>query len=145
MQNLIYRWMLLIGLSHVVLGVALAFAAQSWVLEPYFQYLYASVSSTPPSAEFQHLLRIMVGLFGPTVASWGVLFSLLVHLYCQHGHGLIKPVLFAALLVWCLLDSAISAYFGLLAHAYLNAAAVLSIAVPLLFLRPRAGAGSKAN
>lgn len=137
MQNLIYRWLLLIGLSHVVLGVALAFAAQGTLLEPYFQYLYASVSPQQPPAEYQQLLRTMVGLFGPTVASWGVLFSLLLHLYREHGHGLIKPTLFAALLLWCVLDSAISAHFGLLAHAYLNAAAALSIAIPLMLLQPR--------
>lgn len=143
MQNLIYRWLLLIGMGHVVLGVALAFAAQGPLLEPYFQYLYASVAEQPPSVEFQQLLRTMVGLFGPTVASWGVLFSLLVHLYREHGHRLIKPVLFAALMLWCVLDSAISAYFGLLAHAYLNATAALSIAVPLLVLRPRASGTPK--
>ncbi|MBD9481909.1 hypothetical protein IB229_02920 [Pseudomonas sp. PDM14] len=136
MQNLLYRWLLLIGLGHVALGVALAFAAHSTLLDPYFQYLYASVSAQPPGVEFQRLLRTMVGLFGPTVASWGLLFSLLVYLYRTRGHRLIKPGLFAALLLWCVLDSAISAYFDLLAHAYLNAAAAMSIAVPLLMLRP---------
>jgi hypothetical protein len=136
MQNLLYRWLLLVGLGHVALGVALAFAAHLAVTQPYFDYLHASVSSLPPSAEFQGLLRTMVGLFGPTVASWGVLFCALVVLYRQHGHRLIKPALFAALLVWCALDSAISAHFGLLLHFYLNAVAALSIALPLWALRP---------
>lgn len=136
MQNLLYRWLLLVGLGHVALGIALAFAAHLPVTQPYFDYLHASVSATPAPAEFQALLRTMVGLFGPTVASWGVLFSLLVYLYREHGHRLIKPVIFAALLVWCLLDSALSLHFGLALHAYLNTAAVLSIALPLLALRP---------
>ncbi|MDG9922711.1 MULTISPECIES: TIGR01777 family oxidoreductase [unclassified Pseudomonas] len=137
MQNLLYRWLLLVGLGHVALGIALAFAAHLPVTQPYFDYLYASVATAPPPAEFQTLLRTMVGLFGPTVASWGLLFSLLVFLYREHGHRQIKPAIFAALLVWCLLDSAISLYFGLLWHAYLNTAAVLSIAIPLVFLQPR--------
>ncbi|WP_043311643.1 hypothetical protein [Pseudomonas sp. ML96] len=136
MQNLLYRWLLLVGLGHVALGVVLAFAAHLPITDAYFDYLYASVASQPPSNEYQGLLRTMVGLFGPTVASWGLLFCALVVLYRQHGHRLIKPALFAALLVWCVLDSAISSYFGLMLHAYLNTLAVLSLAVPLLALRP---------
>ncbi|MDD0844206.1 hypothetical protein [Pseudomonas sp. Gutcm_11s] len=136
MQNLLYRWLLLVGLGHVVLGVVLAFAAHLPITDAYFDYLYASVSSLPPSAELQGLLRTMVGLFGPTVASWGLLFCALVMLYRQHGHRLIKQALFAALLVWCVLDSAISSHFGLMLHFYLNTLAALSIALPLLALRP---------
>lgn len=138
MQTLLFRWLLLVGLSHVVLGVVLAFAAHLPLTQAYFDYLHASVSAAPPSAEYQVLLRTMVGLFGPTVASWGVLFSLLLVLYRQHGHRQIKPVIFVALLLWCVLDSGISAYFDLWLHAGLNAAAALSIAVPLYFLQPLA-------
>ncbi len=137
MQNLLYRWLMAVGLGHTGLGVALAFAAHLPVTRPYFDYLYASVAAVPPTEEFQALLRTMVGLFGPTVASWGVLFSLLVFLYRQHGHRQIKPVIFLALLVWCVLDSAISVHFGLRLHVYLNLAATLSIALPLIFLQPR--------
>jgi hypothetical protein len=136
MQNLLYRWLLLVGLGHVALGIVLAFAAHLPITQPYFDHLYASVASTAPSAEFHTLLRTMVGLFGPTVASWGLLFCVLVQLYRQNGHRQIKPALFAALLLWCLLDSGISAYFGLWLHVYLNSAAALSIAVPLLLLQP---------
>lgn len=136
MQTLIYRWLLAVGLGHVLLGIVLAFAAHTSLTQGYFDYLYTSVSSTSPSAEFEGLLQTMVGLFGPTVASWGLLFCALVVIYRQHGHRLIKPALFAALLVWCVLDSGISAYFGLSLHVYLNLSAALSIALPLLLLKP---------
>ena len=136
MQTLLYRWLLLVGLGHVGLGVALAFAAHLPLTQDYFDYLFASVSSVPPTTEYQALLKTMVGLFGPTVASWGLLFCALVTLYRQHGHRLIKPALYAALLVWCVLDSGISLYFGLDLHAYLNSAAALSLALPLFWLKP---------
>lgn len=136
MQNLLYRWLLLIGLGHVVLGVVLAFTAQLPPADFYFQHLYASFAVTDAPAAYQQLLSTLIRLFGPTVASWGLLFSLLIHLYRQHGHSLIKPALFAALLLWCVLDSAISSYYGLFLHVYLNSAAALSIAIPLSFLRP---------
>ncbi|MBC9250195.1 hypothetical protein A9179_07900 [Pseudomonas alcaligenes] len=136
MQNLLYRWLLLVGLGHVGLGVLLAFTAQLPLADFYFQHLYASFAVADAPTAYQQLLSTLVRLFGPTVASWGLLFTLLVHLYRQHGHALIKPALFAALLLWCVLDSAISAYYGLFLHVYLNSAAALSIAVPLCFLRP---------
>ncbi|MEO4047355.1 TIGR01777 family oxidoreductase [Pseudomonas sp. CAU 1711] len=138
MQTLLYRWLLAVGLGHVLLGIALAFAAQLPLTQAYFDYLFASAAAQPPSAEYQGLLRTMVGLFGPTVASWGLLFCTLLVLYRGHGHRLIKPALFAALLVWCALDSGISLYFGLNLHAYLNGAAALSLALPLVWLKPLA-------
>lgn len=136
MQTWLYRWLLAVGLGHVALGIALAFAAHTSLAQGYFDYLYASVTSNPPSAHFQGLLQTMVGLFGPTVASWGLLFCTLIVLYRCHGHRLIKPALFAALLLWCALDSGISAYFGLSLHAYLNSAAALSLGMPLVWLKP---------
>jgi uncharacterized protein (TIGR01777 family) len=137
MQKLLYRWLLLVGMGHVALGLLLALGAHSSLLEPYFHYLHASVATPPPTAAFQTLLKSMVQLFGPTVASWGVLFTLLIQLYRKHGYSWIKYGLYAALLVWCLVDSMISVYHGIYAHAYLNAAAALSIALPLFFLTPR--------
>ncbi|HUE93708.1 hypothetical protein [Pseudomonas sp.] len=81
MQTLLYRWLLLIGIGHVALGLLLAFTAHAGFLQPYFDYLHASVSNELPSPQFQTLLKSMVQLFGPTVASWGVIFSLLIVLY----------------------------------------------------------------
>nr|WP_298142204.1 hypothetical protein [uncultured Pseudomonas sp.] len=136
MQRLLYRWLVLVGVGHVALGLLLAFTAHAGFLQPYFDYLLASVSTERPTAEFQTLLKSMVQLFGPTVASWGLLFTLLIVLYRQHGHASIKYALYAALLIWCVLDSLISASHGMLIHVYLNVSTALAIALPLFFLAP---------
>ena len=36
MQNLLYRWLLVVGLGHVLLGVVLAFTAQLPIAASYF-------------------------------------------------------------------------------------------------------------
>lgn len=137
MNRWLYRWLLAVGIGHVILGVLLAFAAHFSITDAYFQQLYVSTGSVGlPSAAYESLLRTMVGLFGPTVASWGVLLCGLISLYYHHGHPAIKPALFLALLIWCVLDSSISLYFGLTLHAYLNSTVALSIALPLLLLKP---------
>lgn len=139
MNRWLYHWLLAVGMGHIVLGICLAFAVHFPITDGYFQQLYASTGSTvEPPAAYADLLRTMVGLFGPTVASWGVLLCVLVRLYSRHGHAVIKPTLFIALLLWCMLDSGISLYFNLNMHAYLNVAAALSIAIPLFLLRPQA-------
>jgi hypothetical protein len=142
MHTLLYRWLLLVGVGHVALGLLLAFIAHAELLQPYFDYLLTSVSTALPAAQFQTLLKSMVQLFGPTVASWGALFTLLIVLYRQHGHSWIKYGLYAALLIWCVLDSLISAGHGMAIHVYLNASTALAIAVPLFFLRPQRAAPS---
>ncbi|WP_339463580.1 TIGR01777 family oxidoreductase [Pseudomonas sp. EA_105y_Pfl2_R69] len=142
MHTLLYRWLLLVGVGHVALGLLLAFIAHAELLQPYFDYLLTSVSTALPAAQFQTLLKSMVQLFGPTVASWGALFTLLIVLYRQHGHSWIKYGLYAALLIWCVLDSLISAGHGMAIHVYLNASSALAIAVPLFFLRPQRAAPS---
>ncbi|QFT21751.1 Epimerase family protein [Pseudomonas sp. THAF187a] len=136
MQGLLYRWLLLMGAGHVLLGIVLAFAAHLPLTQGYFDYLYAARGLPLPSPEQQVPLRTLVGLFGPTVASWGLLFCALLVIYRRHGLGLIKPVLIAALLLWSLLDSAFSIAFGFTLHAYLNGAAALAMGIPLLALRP---------
>lgn len=139
MQGVLYRWLLLMGGAHVALGAVLAFAAHLPLTQGYFDYLYAARALIPPAPEQQVPLRTLVGLFGlfgPTVASWGLLFCALVVIYRRHGLRLVKPVLIAALLLWSLLDSAFSIAFGFTLHAYLNAAAALSMAIPLLALQP---------
>jgi hypothetical protein len=137
MQTYLYRWLLLVGVGHVALGLLLAFTAHAGFLQPYFDYLLASVSTQRPAPEFQTLLKSMVQLFGPTVASWGALFTLLIVLYRQHGHSWIKYGLYVALLIWCVVDSLISARHGLLIHVYLNVSTALLIALPLFFLAPK--------
>lgn len=145
MQQLLYRWLLLVGAGHVTLGLLLALGAHASLLEPYFHYLLSSVATAPPPAAFQTLLKSMVQLFGPTVASWGVLFTLLILLYRKHGYPWIKYGLYASLLVWCLPDSLISAQHGLYAHAYLNSVTALLIAGPLFFLVPSRSKATQAQ
>ena len=141
MQTLLYRWLLLVGIGHITLGLLLAFTAHAGFLQPYFDYLLASVSPELAAPEFQTLLKSMVQLFGPTVASWGALFTLLIVLYRQHGHSWIKYGLYGALLIWCVLDSLISAQHGLVMHVYLNLSTALLIALPLFFLAPKHSVG----
>ncbi|MDO8695889.1 MAG: hypothetical protein Q7J74_02140 [Pseudomonas sp.] len=137
MQKWLYLWLLGVGGGHVVLGVALALGAQASLLAPYFDHLLSQFGLHAAGAETRLLAQTLIQLFGPTVASWGLLFCCLIYLYRRRGEPLIKLSLFAALLLWLPLDCLISAAHSLYWHLYLNLAAGLLIALPLALLKPQ--------
>lgn len=72
-------WLLIVAFGHIVAGTALPFIAFSSLFDIYAATIRESFwggAPIPPEAEeFQ---RWIVALFGPTVASWGVLMAYLV-------------------------------------------------------------------
>lgn len=138
MQRWLYLWLLSIGAGHVVLGVALALGGQRALLAPYFDSVLRQFSLATDDAAARDMAQSLIQLFGPTVASWGLLFSTLLYLYRRHGDRLIKLAIFAALLLWLPLDCLISARHSLYLQVYLNLAVGLLIALPLAFLKANA-------
>lgn len=136
MQTLIYRWLLAMGIGHVVLGMGLLLVGGSTLLDPYLHSLYPAAAEAPTSVTQQELTRTLVRLFGPTVASWGLLYCVLLQLYRRHAHRQIKPALFGALLLWCLLDSGLAVFKGMHLNLAMNLGVALAIGLPLVFLRP---------
>lgn len=137
MQDLLYRWLLLVGLGHVLLGLGLALFGALPAMEPYFQELYASAGEAAPSPAQQALVKTLIQLFGPTVASWALFYCLLLALYRRQGEAWIKAGLLLGLLLWWGPDCWISARAGLYSHLYLNTAVALAIAIPLALLKPQ--------
>lgn len=136
MQRLIYLWLQGVGAGHIVLGVALALGGQTTLLAPYFDTLLSQFGLARNDAAARSMAQTLIQLFGPTVASWGLLLCTLVYLYRRHGEVLIKLAIFAALLLWLPLDCLISARHGLYLQLYLNLAVALLIALPLALLKP---------
>jgi hypothetical protein len=128
-----------IGIGHALLGVALALGGQSSLIAAYFDYLLSHFNlHAAVGTQSRVMAQALVQLFGPTVASWGLLFCCLLYLYRRHAEALIKRCMFAALLLWLPLDCLISAQHGLYLHVYLNLGVGLLIALPLTLLKPLA-------
>jgi hypothetical protein len=136
MQRLIYLWLQSIGAGHIVLGVGLALRGQSALLAPYFDTLLEQFGLPVSDAAARSMGQSLIQLFGPTVASWGLLFCGLIYLYRERGERASKWLIFAALLLWLPLDCLISARHGLYLQVYLNLSVGLLIALPLALLKP---------
>jgi hypothetical protein len=127
------RWLQLIAISHILLGLLLPVLVQFDLLLPYFQFMAHTFAVN--EHENIALMRFLIGIFGPTVASWGVLFWAVVTqsfmLRSKSGWWLMM----AASVVWAVYDSVFSAVYGLWIHAVLNGAVFLAIVIPLWWVR----------
>lgn len=110
----------LIAVLHIVSGLALPLLLPSWP---------ALIAAMPANAGF------WAAVFGPTVASWGVLMFVLVRHGLRARQRWACDALLLALMVWAPLDSLLCWRAGFPAAIALNAVAAASIAVPLWMLR----------
>ncbi len=135
MQKYLYYWLLLIGVSHVILGVLFVSIAKTPLITPYIENLY-QVFNVSFVQENDQLLRTILQLFGPTISSWGILFCLAIHQYVKYGARIVKQLIIAALLIWFLFDTGLSITNEIYSHLVINGLAIMSILLLLLLLKP---------
>jgi hypothetical protein len=125
----IERVLLLIALAHVIAGLALAMLPFAPALQ--IKLLTAIFGEGHASTETLFLFSV----FGPTVASWGVLFYALVRSYFRNPARDTWRALALSILIWAPLDSALCIYYGLYSAVALNAAVAVTILGLLLGVR----------
>tara|TARA_R110000764_G_scaffold121256_1_gene208967 strand:+ start:592 stop:1029 length:438 start_codon:yes stop_codon:yes gene_type:complete len=135
MQKILYYWLMLVGLGHFVLGLVFILVAKTGLMTPYVAGLYAAFD-VGFDTEVDQLTRSMLQLFGPTVASWGLLFCMAVYHYVVSGTAVFKLALMTAVLVWFCLDSGVSAVNGMYSHLWINTPVAILILLPLWLLQP---------
>ncbi len=111
----------LVGPLHVVGGLLL-FASAFF---PSAQSAIASLVNLPAGQDFS---SFFVAILGPTIASWGVLFSAVVtQFYAAPSPSLWKAMVWSVA-IWAPLDTGLCLYFGVYGGAVVN-----SIVVVVLF------------
>ena len=127
------RWLQLVAVVHIMGGLLLPIIVHIDIVQPYFRFM----ADTFALNHNQDLLflQFMVGVFGPTIASWGVLFfGIVTYAFSQPNKGIWWLMIFACV-VWAVYDSVYSSLFGLWINAVINAVAFLSIVIPLCMVR----------
>lgn len=125
-----------IAIAHIVLGCVLPLLGSSVVMQRWLP------SAMLPNTIIPDVLRepitFLITLFGPTVASWGLLFLIAINLYFQTPTRQLWWSLIAALFVWYLGDSSYSLWHGASTAFILNSVVMLAIFIPLFIARPSA-------
>lgn len=127
------RWLQLVAAGHIVLGLLLPVVVQLQLFQPYFDLMAHTFAVN--GADSASLMHFLISIFGPTVASWGVLFWALVTQSFQLRSKSGWWLMMAATAVWAIYDSIYSSLYGLWLHAVLNGAVLLAIVLPLWWVR----------
>ena len=128
-------WLLGYAGLHIGVGLALPWLVHTSLAAGYSGELASAFfdTATPPP-EVRPVTLWLLGLFGPTIASWGVLLgALTLALLPQHPRRLAVAV-GLALLVWMPLDSLLGVVNGVYSNVLLNGLAVAALLPPLVAL-----------
>jgi len=145
LANSCKRWLEVVALLHIFGGLSLSFNWPSIIWSEYQQKLFESFNiSSTIGTEVKFIVTMLTQLFGPTIASWGVLmffFIRKISIDALSSNETKKNinVLLLSTAIWFVFDTVISLKFGVVLHAAINVLAALSIFLPLLYLRFKKG------
>ena len=131
------RWLQFIAVLHILGGLTLPMVVHTRILDLYNSFNTGLFQAIHPGLTAPRQSAFDLGLFGPTIASWGVLF-----LFCVTAlFDLRSPgawwTLFLAVMAWAPYDALLSWQAGFYANVVLDAGVLLSILIPLLHVRSR--------
>jgi hypothetical protein len=118
-----------IAVLHIILGLSLPFISQ---FESVSTLLLATMlPGLSLTEEVAKQVTYIIAVFGPTVASWGILFLVLVNSYFKRPDQTKWWGLIGALIVWFITDTVFSLLHGVSIALMLNGVVALFIIVPL--------------
>ncbi len=124
------QWLKTLAVIHILGGLALPLLVFTSIPDSYFLSLETQFPNSNPES-----LRFLIGIFGPTVASWGILFYYAIHKAFQARTSKDWWFLVGATLVWVILDTSYSLHFKILSHLYINSIMLTLILIPLLLVK----------
>ncbi|ACV25993.1 hypothetical protein [Kangiella koreensis] len=128
--SLAKRWLQILAMIHIVGGLLLPLMIYTPLATPYFDHLQTVFPDSNPES-----LRFLIGVFGPTVASWGLLFFYAIGKAFESQTRKDWWLLVSAALVWAVLDTAFSIANNVFAHLYLNGGVLILFLLPLFLAK----------
>ena len=125
----------IIALGHVVIGISIPLLVATGGFDAYVHSLNSAIAV--PSQDAVNVQKALIALFGPTIASWGILFFLVLKLGIENSSRALFALLLASILCWAIYDSMLSLYFEFYPNLYINFLASILIFIPLLVLKRR--------
>ena len=130
------RWLFVVGLIMSAFGVLLAlfnatplFALFDRQINPVF---WGTVDIPGEARDFQ---KWVYGVLGATLAGWGVFLAFIAHYPFKRREKWAWNCILAGLLVWFVIDTAISLNFKVYFNAAFNTVLFVAVVLPLWFSR----------
>ncbi len=124
-----HRVIQIIAIAHIVLGIALPFLGK---IDFVGNLLVDEIFPGIELSEIAHTqAAYIISLFGPTVASWGILLLILSNSFFAEPTREKWFGLFAAVLVWYIGDTSYSLMHDVKAALFLNSSVAVSLLIPI--------------
>lgn len=123
----------LIALAHIIGGILLPFLVNTSLFETYNTLVYQALGFDVTRTNSE--INFLIGLFGPTIASWGVLFFYGVTSAFKNLDQKGWWAIFLCCLAWAPYDSLLSIQKGIYINALINLISALAILTPLFVVR----------
>jgi len=130
------RWLLVVGLVIAAFGMVMALFNGTIVFELFngqIDPVFWGAGDMPEAAT--RFRQWVYGAWGATVAGWGIFIAFIAHYPFRHKEKWSWNCLAVGLLVWYLVDTAISLYFKVYFNAVFNTLLLILVALPLAFTR----------
>lgn len=128
-----YRWLQLMAIGHIIIGLLLPLLGQIDSVRRLL--LDAMAPNHILSISIAEHMTYLITLFGPTIASWGVLLLVLTKSYYQQPNKEKWLGLLVAVLIWFIGDSSYSMLNGVYSAALLNSVVAMMLLFPIWQLR----------
>ena len=123
----------MIAIVHIVGGILLPFLVNTPLFATYNSLLYQALGFEAAGQNAE--INFLIGLFGPTIASWGVLFLYVVSTAFKNPDKKGWWAIFLCCLAWAPYDSLLSIQKGIYINALINLISALAILIPLFMAR----------
>jgi hypothetical protein len=122
-----------IAIAHIAGGMLLPFIVNTQLFSTYNELVNQALGFETTGKNVE--INFLIGLFGPTIASWGVLFLYVVTTAFKNLDKRGWWAIFAACIVWAPYDSLLSIQKGIYINGLINLFSALMILIPLFMAR----------
>jgi len=135
--NFWQKWLVGVGIYHVVFGLVLAFFVQTDFMDRYFNQHFDSIfwPDNKISLGAEQYKNWSSSVLGTVVAGWGTLIAFLAYYPFKSREKWAWSCIAAAVTLWFVVDTACSLYYGVTINAIFNLITFSLFAAPLHITR----------
>ena len=130
------RWLFVVGLGIAAFGILMAFLSGTPIFDLFNRQIdpafWTSGSSLESIRPFQQWIY---GIWGATIAGWGVFVTFVAHYPFRNKEKWAWNCLVVGILVWFVLDTALSAFHKVYFNVAFNTALLILAGLPAIFTK----------
>lgn len=130
------KWLFIVSLGITVFGMFMALFNKTWLFDLISQQIDpVFFGSTPLSEGVNSFQSWLYGVWGATVAGWGIFLAYISYAPFKRGEKWAWNCLVVGLGIWFVLDTGISWHYSVFFNVIFNVIVVVATGMPLMFTK----------